>query len=203
MNRHLRSSLLTTALALVAVLSVASAASASVARVIHVNGAGGAAAFDMADGCIHSSAFVGASEDVISTPGVRDTRTTAFVALYRYDACTGALLSSAYGSGPATLDVDPRLATAHVTASVPVFDQSGMSATVTVDLAWNATADAARGTSTSTYRTSAFTSVSHFSGTWRDALAAGTVSDGSTNYATGASLYAQIFSVRSGWISIE
>ena len=159
---------------------------------------------------IQTFASVFASEGVSQSPPGRPGRSSeAFVSIFRFDPnapcdpdCPPPLLDA---FGFATLDdsafdTSGNLESASLAATVEVFDfVSGNSFPVTIDLDWDGTGDLGRGNSHSTFKTPGCQFNSRFQGSFRSAVATGSVSAGTTNFTQDEpSEGASISSVKSG-----
>jgi hypothetical protein len=110
----------------------------------------------------------------------------AIIIVAQFDNCTQTLLLAADGSavlGPGELQIDNKLTTATLTATVEVFDVvSGASFPVDVNVSWTGVGGT---TSTRTHTRQTlpgFKVNERFESTFREAIASGTVSDGTTNF---------------------
>jgi hypothetical protein len=110
----------------------------------------------------------------------------AILIVAQFGNCTQTLLLAADGSavlGPGELQIDNKLTTANLTATVEVFDVvSGASFPVDVNVSWTGVGGT---TSTRTHTRQTlpgFKVNERFERTFREAIASGTVSDGTTNF---------------------
>src|SRR5262249_48606864 len=90
-----------------------------------------------------------------------------------------------------------------VTGTANMFDiVSNTTFPLTINVTWQAIGPAAHQIDSTHTQTPHFISSSHFNGTTHVALASGTLSDGVTNFAPGASLSAGLSNVRSGMVLV-
>jgi hypothetical protein len=127
------------------------------------------------------------------------------LSITQFNLCTGvSLVNAGGGSSEVTVTVARDLSTAHATGTLLVDDgTSGTSFPIIVDLTWTATGDPAHENVNPTVVIPGGT-VQHvsFNGTFREASASGTVSDGTTNYTPGPSSTAQIETDRNTQVTV-
>jgi hypothetical protein len=201
------------ALALAAVLSslvVAFPAQAAPAETIHFsfNGQSADAFFTSTDpsGCIQTDVFVSAVDGKIKQDGAPEVESLASVAISRFDLCTGTVLLSAFGSAtlaPTEFVIDRQLVSASLDTTVTVMDfVSGASFPVDVAVNWTGTGATFRVKQHFQIITPGFKLNSRFDGTFREAAASGTISDGTSNFTPEPAAFADMSSVKSGEVSI-
>jgi hypothetical protein len=165
------------------------------------------ASFFADDGCVATGASVyvvdGHSQN---PPGSGDRYSYVSVWLWGYDYCNWQELFGGGGSttlAPGEFQIDRKLSSASLITTVEVWDwMTDTLMTITVDLTWTGTGDLERGSYTSHHVSSGYKVHSRFRGTFRDATATGSVSDGTTNFAVGSMGWASLGSVQHGWIVI-
>jgi len=157
-------------------------------------------------GCIVTGGTVFAFENISHSPPVRGSfATDVLIDFFQYDQCTDTGLLSASNRAPAQnveFHVAGDLNTAMLTATVPMFDNvSNTAFDLTVDLTWT-------GTTARRHQSDRFIFNSqgcHISlkndSSYREAVASGTVSDGTTNFTPLPSEQAAIFLAMGGEIS--
>jgi hypothetical protein len=201
------------ALALAAVMStlvVAFPAQAAPAETFHFSFKGqfAEAFFTSTDpsGCIQTDVFVFAVDGKLKQDGAPAVESSASVAISQFDVCTGTGLLDAFGSAtlePAEFVIDNKLTSATLDTTVTVMDfVSGTTFPVDVAVSWTGTGATFRVKEHSQIKTPGFKLNSRFDGTFRDAAASGTVSDGTTNFTPEPAAFADMGSVKSGEVSI-
>ena len=138
------------------------------------------------DGCIDTFVFVEGAHG-------------AAVFIGQFNLCTNTQLLAASGSTTnSTFQIDKKLTSASlIAATIPVFDSvSGTTFNVSVSMAWTSTSPIGHENSTFHFHTKGFTENGHFNADFRDAVASGTVSDGTTNFTPSPSVFAQTMSAR-------
>lgn len=159
------------------------------------------------DGCLYTDTYLFAGAGKLQNPpGAPEANNWANVSVYRYDSCTGTWLTGASGSvaiNNATFQIDQQLNAAHLQTTVPMYDwMTGASFNLAVDLTWAGNGDLTRSKSQNQYQSPGCKFKSQFNGSFRSAVASGTISDGATNYAIGAYQFADLQSVKSGNVTI-
>jgi hypothetical protein len=201
------------ALALAAVVSalvVAFPAYAAPADTIHFSfrGPSADAFFTSIDpsGCIQTDVTVFAVDGRFKQDGAPQVESSAFVGISRFDVCTGTLLLDAFGSAtlaPTEFVVDRELTSAALETTVTVTDfVSGTSFPVEMAVSWTGTGATFRQKTHSQIKTPGFMQTSRFDGTFREAAASGTVSDGTTNFTPEPAAFAALRSVKEGAVTI-
>ncbi len=158
------------------------------------------ASFDNTDGCIETFVFVDASQNAVH----KQTVSNADVSIGKVDNCKSTTLLNAFGSTDnPTFLIDKTLLSASLTATILVTDTvSGNTYPVSVDMTWTSTSAIGHQKSTFHLHTKGFTENNHFDADFRDALASGTVSDGTTNFTPSLSVFAQTMSAKSVDVTI-
>jgi hypothetical protein len=193
----------------VASLGLASNAGAA-AVVFNVKNDTASAFFSSTDpsGCVVTDVIAIASEGAVSASRnwVRTSAATVFIS--QFDACTETFLLSAIGAGGLP-DEDfevfgAKLESATLSTTIPLFDEvSGSSFDVFVDLNWTAAGSLSRGTTHSHFQTApSCINNQHMQGLFRPAEAAGTVSDGTTNFIPEPAVSAVMSAAMSGNVRI-
>ena len=158
-------------------------------------------------GCTFTDVGAFPSEGVSqSPPGPGGSGSGVGMFISVFDACTGTQLLAADGFASLAdpdFQVFGKLNAATLNAEVPMFDYiSGTPFNVSVNLVWIGGSDISRQSFSSHFQSPGCKVYNRFRGTFRSAVASGTVSDGSTNFTPEPSLGASIASVRSGDMSI-
>jgi hypothetical protein len=158
-------------------------------------------------GCIVTDAYVSAVDGRIKTEGSPTADSTAWVGVSMYDSCTGTLLSSASGSAVLASDalqIDPKLESATLNASIEAFDWlSGSPITLDVELTWTGSGEVTSSKYHQQYTSPGYRVHSRGDGSFRAASAVGSISNGSVEFASAPSLYGDLSSVKSGYIEIS
>ena len=182
---------------------------ASAGGVFKSRGKGASAIFSSVDasGCVFTDVFVNPNEGFFQAPpGPGGTSSGVLLAISQYDACAGVQLLAAEGFAPLgdpDFQVFGNLESATLNATVNVFDfVTGTSFDVFVSLTWTATGPVNRQSSHSHFDSPGCKVNSRFIGSFRGAVATGSVSDGSTNYTPEPSLGFDIFKAKSGEVVI-
>ena len=131
----------------------------------------------------------------------------AEVFIDQFDFCTETGLISAFGTttlSAGEFQIDKKITSATLNTTIEVEDfLSGTSFPVDVNVSWTGTGDPFREKDHSQIKTPTFKLNSHFDGTFRDAEASGTVSDGTTNFTPEPPFIAEMGSVKEGELAIE
>jgi hypothetical protein len=136
-------------------------------------------------GCIRTDVFVIASNAKIKETGSTPTVEPMVNVIYSvYDLCNSLLLHSGFGSTHVIdFQLDGGLNGAHVSATVPVSDdQHGTTIYLDVTVDWTGAGDITRQRVKDHTVTPEFTVNFRIKGSFRDATATATVSDGTTNF---------------------
>jgi len=126
------------------------------------------------------------------------------VNIFQWDNCAQIQLMAAFGfATPTTLQMDRKLSSGAVTATVPMQDYvSNNTFTVSVNVSWTGTGPVSRQVYTGHFQGPGFSGTNHFQGTLRNATATGSVNDGTTEWAASPADYAQLFSSTQGYVTI-
>jgi hypothetical protein len=157
--------------------------------------------FDNTDGCIETFVFVDGFQNTVN----KQTFSGADVFIGKVNNCTNtSLLNASGGTDSPSFQIDQELLSASLSATIPVTDSvSGNTFLVSVNMTWTSTSAIGHQNATSHYHTKGFTINSHSNADFRDAIASGTVSDGTTNYTPSGTLsFAQIASTKSVDVTI-
>ena len=153
------------------------------------------------DNCIETTVYVDAFQNIVHN----QTVSTADVFIGQTNNCTNTtLLDASGGTGSPAFQIDKTLLSASLSAIVPITDTvSGNTFSVSVNMTWTSTSAIQHQDITQHYRTQGFTINSHSNADIRDAIASGTVSDGTTNFTPAGTLwFAQIVSAKSVQVTI-
>ena len=191
-----------------AVVLLSPASNVLAAEVYKFSGYSASAYFYATDstGCIVTGGTVFVFENISHSPqGPGTSSEDVLIDFFQYDQCTNTTLLSASNSAPAEnvdFHVDGDLDSATLTAIVPMFDNvTGTAFDFTVNLSWTGTS--ARDHQSSHYKV-------NFQGchvnlkndsSFRYAEAAGTITDGTTNFTPLPSSQGTIFLAKGGEIS--
>jgi len=196
------------ALSAVAALAPSSAATAADGKVTVVNLRGPLvnASFSTTDpnGCVTTDVFVSANGGTDQhLPGTTHFA-VASVQIYQYDACTDTTLRDAAGLADTlatgAFQVSNQIDQASLHTTILASDLvSGASFPVTVDVDWVGISDIVRDHSNTNELYPGCHIINRWKGSGRDAVATGTVSDGTTNLAPAPSESAEVGVVVSGF----
>jgi hypothetical protein len=184
----MRTRLLTvTSLALV-LMVLALPARAAGAQTLHVKfqGQTAQAEFSSTQGCLQTVVYVLATDGRVKTdPGGPEAASGAESYIFQSDTCTQTQLLSAYGFAvlaPSEFQIDQQLTAATLTATIKVIDVvSGTSIPVAVSVRWTGFGDTFSQDNRFHLKEPGLKVNFHLDGTFRQATASGTVSDGTTN----------------------
>ena len=192
-------------------LSTAEAASGSV-TVENLRGPLVNASFSALDasGCVETDTFVTANRPTEQQlPGRGTTTGIGAVNVFVYDSCTDTTLLQAVGETDTLTASDFQVsrqldwATLDTTITVVNID-TGVPFDVRVDVAWTATSDINRGHSNTNDRYAGGCHVlNRWKGSGRDAVASGSVTDGTTQFTPAAAPWAEIGYVIDGFEVID
>ena len=150
-------------------------------------------------GCVYLEAFVTANDDVVHAQSGPSVDGIAAVSIDRFDYCTGQTLSQALGqadlsSHPGAFVVSNQLDRASLDLTIPVSDfATGAITDVPVAVTWAGAGAVYRDDENSNDVYSRYCHVlNQWKGTGRDAVASGSVWDGTRNYIPAPSQYAEI-----------
>jgi len=170
----------------------------------HFRGQAAEAFFESTSGTVLTDVFVHADNTL---SGNTASSAEAFVEISQCDLSTGMPVLAAFGETSLTgsvFQVNTSLTSGSLNATIPVFDfVSGSGFNVTVAESWTGSGPLARFIMTSSFHTLGFTNVEHINATSRNATAAGSVSDGTTNFTPNPSTFADLASVIEGSISVS
>lgn len=203
-----------TATKLLVVLALAMTAfsqhsSASAGGVFKFRGEGASAIFSSVDtsGCVWTDVYLNADEGISQSPPGRGNASSG-VGLFisQYDICANIQLLAADGFASLAepdFRVFGKLSSATLAATVNVYDyMSNTSFDVYVDLTWTGTGDINRQSSHTHFDSPGCKFNSRFIGSFRPAVATGSVSDGFTNFTPDPSLGYDIYSAKNGEVVI-
>lgn len=197
-----------------AILSLALAAlgqptSASAVSMFKFKGLSANTSFDSVDasGCILSRLDVFTTEAMIqSPPGRRAPQSSTAIFLSQYDLCTDMLLLAAEGVkdlAEPDLQISSRLDSATLNTTITMFDTlTGDTFDLSVDLSWLGVGPTSRQHSSFRFGDKVCRFTSRFKGTFRGAVATGTVTDGVTNFTPQNSFAGELISSNSRDMSI-
>lgn len=182
---------------------------ASAGGIYKFRGEGASAIFSSVDGsgCVWTDVYLNPNEGISqSPPGKGSTSSGVYMFISQYDACMGTQLIAAEGSATlaaSDFQVFGQLSSATLNATVTLFDYvSGNYFDVYVDLTWNGTGAINRQSSSSHFSSPGCKFNTRFTGSFRPAVATGTVSDGFTNYTPEPSWGYDIYSAKNGEVYI-
>jgi len=182
---------------------------ASAGGVFKAKGKGASAFFSSVDpsGCVYTDVLVVGNEGFFqSPPGPGNRSSGVDVAISQYDWCTDTLLLAAQGFAPLAdpdLQVSEDLRSATLTATVNVYDYvSNSYFDVFIALVWTGSGAVNRTSSHTHFDSPGCQGNLRFIGSFRGAVATGSVSDGVTNYTPEPSLGYDIFKAKSGEVLI-
>jgi len=153
------------------------------------------------DGCTETTVYVDAFQNRVHN----QTVSTADVFIGMFDNCTNTtIMDASGGTDNPTFQIDKDLLSASLSAIVPVTDTvSGNTFSVSVNMTWTSTSAIQHQNITQHYQTQGITINSHSNADIRDAIASGTVLNGTTNYTPSGTLwFAQIVSAKSVQVTI-
>ena len=162
--------------------------------------------------CTSTNVYVFGGDAIVrSGPGSTNPSQGAGVFIEQDNPCANpnmptVLLAAGGFASPADFQVcctSQKLSSATLNATVPVTDfVSGSSFTVVVHLSWTGSGGLSSTSSHGVFKSPGLTIINRFNETIRLATAAGTVSNGTTNFTPAASQNAQIASVKDGVVEI-
>ncbi len=163
--------------------------------------------FSSTQACVVTDVGVFAVDGRVKTgPGRPAVESTASIFISQFDVCTGTQLLAADGFAvlaPGEFQIEEQLTAATLTATIEVFDfVSGTSFPVDVNVSWTGFGDTFTIKERFHQRSPGFRANFRMDGTFREATAAGTVTDGTTNYTPEPAVFAQLGSVRKGEVVI-
>lgn len=178
-------------------LSIVTLPTPGLTRPILVRGSGttAGAIFSSTDqsGCINTQVFLNGQQNRLQTPpGAPAMSVASFITIIRFDTCTSSFSTVSGSTADADFQADGALNHATLQTTIQVCDSSSSCFDVFVDLAWTATDRPFRSIVTAHLQSPTGGLFDHFMGMFRDAQAAGTVSDGVTNFTPTPSVFAQL-----------
>jgi hypothetical protein len=186
----MRTRLLTVVSLAVVLMALALPARANGAVTLHVSfkGQTAQAEFSSTQGCVQTVVYVLATDGRFKTdPGGPEAASGAEVYIFQSDICSQSQLLAAFGFAvlaPDEFQIGQQLTAASLTATIEVSDEvSGTSFPVAVSVRWAGFGDTF--SDDERYRREEAPGVwvnFHLDGTFRQATASGTVSDGTTNF---------------------
>lgn len=159
-------------------------------------------------GCVITDVFVIATEARFrDQPGPAQPLSYASVTIFQYDVCTDTPLHYAYGTtsplSEGAFQISNKLSSASLNTTITLFDEvSGDTFDVDVNIAWTALGSPTRSHDVMHTRTPGCKTNSHITGYSNPAAAAGSISDGTTNFTQVTSDLAFLDLVRSGTVVI-
>lgn len=174
----------------------------------HFSGAAAQTGFSIGgDGtnCIFTSANVFVSDNVVhSQPESPTGGPYIFVSLFRYDNCADTMLEDSFGSATGfDYKHDASMESASVNATVPVTDYvTGTTRNLTLNVVWKGFGNVDSFMDNYQFQTGHTVFHSHFSGDNRQAIATGTLTDGTTSYSFGPGL-SRLYNARGGTLDIS
>jgi len=164
-------------------------ARAAGAETLHVKfqGRTAQAEFSSTEGCVHTVVYVLATDGRFKAdPGGPEAGSAGETYLYQTDVCTQTQLRAAYGFAmlaPDEFQIDQQLTTATLTATIEVSDVvSGTSIPLNVSVSWRGSGNSFSEDTRFHVKVPGLKVNFHLDGTFREATASGTVSDGTTNF---------------------
>lgn len=180
---------------------------ASAGDIFKFKGQGAQAYFSSTDGCVTTDVFVFANDGKFqSPPGPGSPSSGTFLAISQYDWCNDELLLAADGFADLAagdFEVSRQLSSATLNATVTMYNYlTDSTFDVFVDLTWTGSGPLFRQMSNSHFQFPGCKINERFRGTFRSAVASGSVSDGWTNFAPEPSVWAEMFSTQSGSVFV-
>ena len=158
------------------------------------------------DGCLYKDIFVFVGEfKVKAAPGAPMSDKTVSAQINEYDVCSGEWKSGQYGYAPvneSNFQIDKKLNSAHIEATIPLQDWNGNSSDLAVNLTWTGIGDLFRNKSSYQNHSQGFTYHSRFTGTMRAATVSGSMIDGSIDYPVNSLFSGSLESVKGGEVVI-
>lgn len=163
--------------------------------------------YSTSDGCIYSNVSMMASTQTVkSNSGGNSTGQYASIYVDRFDNCNGSYIGGFYGSvliDGSNYQIDKQLNSAHLQTVIPVYDfYTSAQSTISVNVTWTGSGEVQKGKSRNQVQSVGCKTTYSWSGTSRMAIVSGSISDGTTEYMTGASIYANLQTVKSGDMTI-
>jgi hypothetical protein len=164
--------------------------------------------FTSTEGCTETIVWVHASDGtVIFEPGGPEAASGGDVSLFQRDVCTDTELRRAYGRTQLTPDqflIDEEFTTASLAARIDVFDAvSGADIPLDVNITWTGHGDTYNQDEKSHEETPGLKVHFYLDGIFRNGIASGTISDGTTNYSpTLSTEYTYLAAIRVGQTTV-
>jgi hypothetical protein len=158
--------------------------------------------------CIVTEVFIEAFDNIVhEPPGPPNSRSEVFVNISQFDLCNQEFVLSAIGSATLSdsdFQVSKKIESARLITTIEVFDFVSESLfNVSIDVSWTATGEPEKVNSRFQSRSPGFFFNEQLRATTREAAAAGTVSDGTTNFIQTPSFsFADIRDVTDGIVSV-
>jgi len=185
----MRTRLLTVTSLVLVLMAIVLPARADGAQTLHVNfkGQTAQAEFSSTQGCIQTVVYVLATDGRFKTdPGGPEAASGAESYIFQSDVCTQTQLLAAYGFAvlaPDEFQIDQQFTAASLTATIEVSDDvSGTSFPVAVSVRWTGFGDTFSQDNRFHLKEPGLKVNFHLDGTFREATASGTVSNGTTNF---------------------
>jgi hypothetical protein len=141
-------------------------------------------------------------QSVSHYPGTgTSTNSVVFATIYEENVQTGETLLEAYGDSalPQTFTVAGSLESASLNMTLPMYDDiSGATLSVTFNITWKGVGPTTQMIDSQHFRSPSSVLMAHSVGYNRMAIASGTISDGTTNYASGVTTDASLDSSKGG-----
>lgn len=159
--------------------------------------------FSSLDGCVATDAFVSVFEN-LTRPGNSSSQFVQ-VGISKYDVCNQVQLLAAFNIDfTGTIQFGAGLSSVTVAGTATMFDKlSSATFTATLNLTWQGIGPTTRTVESFHSHGAGVIVNARFNGTSRAADAAGTLSDGTTNFAATPTLIAELDSANSGTVSIS
>ncbi len=172
------------------------------------NGVNASTVFSGNDGCVFTDVGVDAFQDLSQSATDWSTaKTGVFVTFYQYNTCTSTEVASAEAQVTGVdFQGDRQLNTATLNATVPLIDNySGQpnGITLTIALTWHGVGATTTVSEDFRYRSPNGVVITRTGATARSAITVGTVTDGTTNYASAPTLYSTLFDGHGGQVVIN
>jgi hypothetical protein len=187
MNRF-ASIFVASAIAVASLIPVAAEAGSKTHTRTKIVGYSTSASWEYVDGDVGTFVNVIVTDNDVSGTGGRSEDAFVSLAISRYQISTGNVLLTgvAYVDGPSNFDfsIDKQLGTATLRVRDAIFqdDNSFTFFNVDMDLTWTATGEAYVSKSNDSYKEPGFRFRSHFEGTFRDAVASGSIVGKNTQF---------------------
>lgn len=180
-------------------------------------GNNGTAHFESISNCVYSNVDIFASDNLSRSSGTTTQSSYVYLSTYSYNSCTGdysygwgfdngtVLFSQTKGTlnAQGTIAVDMFTGNGGTSAGVAGSGTGGgggstSTVTYTLNLTWKAFGTPNRQVSDFHYQSPGYITQGHFTGTSQNAIVSGTLTDGTTNFASTPSAYGEWISADSG-----